>query len=563
MADRAPSIVGPDVQKFVVQENTTARLFDFNTNDPDGDAPRYSLRGADAEVFSIDASRGYFAFRSAPDFENPRDEDRNNRYEVDVISTTNGKSDSVKVTVVVKDEAEGGASSGGGRAPEINNARSSFTVAENTSGVFYDFNTTKNGSGSLVYSLEGTDANDFRIDSATGKIRFASAPDFENPADNGGNNTYNVTVRATVGSRSDTEALTVKVSNVNDGGTSTGAAPEIVNPNDRFTVTEGFTGEIFDFNTNVPGGGTVRYSLSGNDAGDLTINERSGKISFKSAPDFENPADSNQNNIYSATVISTANGQTDTVDIQVRVEDDGASRPASDIPNVDGFYTTEFQNGNPYIKVQFEDFGRNPGSKWKFWSSGDQVGNQSNFQGNGYYEWNDGGYSGNSSRDSQGNNRAPEGTELSYVVYVAEAGVYNLRVRNSRDDDTPFDKWNDIWVNIDDFDGRDEDYEDFVPNGTPSLVSGNGAVKLFGYKTDEFATNNNDRFAERVDSKSHDIPNPDAKLDLDEGFYEISWWGRSSGFHIDYFELYMDDAPSLNAPDSDFIPETQFDDFGF
>ena len=42
----------------------------------------------------------------------------------------------------------------------------------------------------LLYTISGTDAGDFLIN-ISGVVSFASTPDYENPADNGGNNVYN------------------------------------------------------------------------------------------------------------------------------------------------------------------------------------------------------------------------------------------------------------------------------------------------------------------------------------------------------------------------------------
>ena len=49
---------------------------------------------------------------------------------------------------------------------------------------------------------KATDFGDFRISSGSGEsvmLRFRSTPDYENPADMGGDNTYEVTLMATDG----------------------------------------------------------------------------------------------------------------------------------------------------------------------------------------------------------------------------------------------------------------------------------------------------------------------------------------------------------------------------
>ena len=92
------------------------------------------------------------------------------------------------------------------------------------------------GSG-LVYSLSGTDADDFVIDGATGMVDFLSAPDYENPADADTNNQYEFTVTVTdsggltdaldvqvnVGNEVTSLLLTIDATSISEnGGTATG-----------------------------------------------------------------------------------------------------------------------------------------------------------------------------------------------------------------------------------------------------------------------------------------------------------------------------------------------------
>jgi hypothetical protein len=59
--------------------------------------------------------------------------------------------------------------------------------------------------------LSGLDASKFTISSA-GALSFASSPDYESPADNGGHNVYNVSVGVSDGSISSSVALVITVS---------------------------------------------------------------------------------------------------------------------------------------------------------------------------------------------------------------------------------------------------------------------------------------------------------------------------------------------------------------
>ncbi len=102
-------------------------VWDFNTTDPDshpsgdlrpdnsksrpGAKIIYSLTGPDAEFFNLPDSNGIFTFKKVPDFENKRDDNRDNAYEVTVRARDGGEggketdtSQSFKVQVVNLEE---------------------------------------------------------------------------------------------------------------------------------------------------------------------------------------------------------------------------------------------------------------------------------------------------------------------------------------------------------------------------------------------------------------------------------------------------------------------------
>ena len=96
------------------------------------------------------------------------------------------------------------ASNGGGDSAAL-------SVAENTTAVTTVTATTPNAAA-VSYSIAGgSDQARFTIDPATGALRFTAPPDFESPTDLGADNVYQVTVRATSGALSDTQAITVTV----------------------------------------------------------------------------------------------------------------------------------------------------------------------------------------------------------------------------------------------------------------------------------------------------------------------------------------------------------------
>jgi T1SS-143 domain-containing protein len=93
----------------------------------------------------------------------------------------------------------------------------SISVAENTTFVT-DVNATDVDAGTtLTYSIiGGLDAAKFTINPSTGVLSFISAPNFEAPTDNGGNNVYDVIVQVSDGSLTDTQSISVTVTDAND-----------------------------------------------------------------------------------------------------------------------------------------------------------------------------------------------------------------------------------------------------------------------------------------------------------------------------------------------------------
>ena len=128
------------------------------------------------------------------------------------------------------------------------------------------------------------------------ELSFSSAPDYEAPADADGDNTYEVTVKATAGGEETMVAVTVTVDNVNELGTLAGnASPTYAEDRTDAVGTYMLSGGI----TTWPSG-----RWSGDDADAFTI--PAGVLEFNSAPDFEDPmggAD-NDSNTYMVTVMA-------------------------------------------------------------------------------------------------------------------------------------------------------------------------------------------------------------------------------------------------------------------
>ncbi len=302
-----------------VAENTTA-VTDVNASDPDSVTIVYTIDGgADAAKFEIDAGTGVLSFKNAPDFEAPTDVGANNTYQVIVRASDGNTSDTQTIVVTVTDANENThapviTSNGGG-------ASASVSVAENTTAVTTVTATDADAGTTLTYSLiGGADQAKFTINASTGALAFISAPNFEAPTDAGANNVYDVTVRVSDGTRTDTQSIAVTVTNTNEhpplissnGGGSTAA----------LNVAENATGVTTVTATDADSAATLTYSLIGGaDQAKFAINASTGALTFVSAPNFEAPADSGGDNVYNVTVQVSdgAGGFTDTQAIAVTV----------------------------------------------------------------------------------------------------------------------------------------------------------------------------------------------------------------------------------------------------
>ena len=166
-------------------------------------------------------------------------------------------------------------------------------VAENSNGTIHVATTNDPEQESLTFSLSGTDANDFSIDSSSGAISFISTPDYEVPIDTNTDNAYELTFEVSNGTTTTLQELVITVIDVDEAPTIT-SAPDASTP-ENTTIT--YTASATD-----PENTPLSYSLSGTDAANFSIDPSSGAISFTTIPDYENPADADANNVYALTL---------------------------------------------------------------------------------------------------------------------------------------------------------------------------------------------------------------------------------------------------------------------
>ena len=103
------------------------------------------------------------------------------------------------------------------RALEISGP-SAVSFAENGVDTVAVYTATGVGGTAVAWTLEGTDAGDFTLDGQSGVLKFKAAPDFEAPVDAGGNNVYEVRVKAVAGSLVKKKGVQVTVTGVEEAG---------------------------------------------------------------------------------------------------------------------------------------------------------------------------------------------------------------------------------------------------------------------------------------------------------------------------------------------------------
>ena len=292
-------------------ERRTDAVGTYEVTGGDGSAITWSLEGADAGQFTLDGTGMIrtLMFSSALDFETPADADGDNEYMVTVKAEAGGEEEMVEITINVTDVAELGTLAGD----------ASLTYAEDRTDAVGDYEVTGgDGTSTVTWSLEGADAGQFTLD-GTGMSRtlvFSSAPDFETPADAGGDNGYMVTVKAEAGGEEETVGITINVTDVDELGTLAGDT--------NVTYAEDRTDAVGNYEVRGgDGSSTVTWSLEGADAGQFTLDGTgmSRTLMFSSAPDFETPADANGDNGYMVTVKAEAGGEEEMVEITINVTD--------------------------------------------------------------------------------------------------------------------------------------------------------------------------------------------------------------------------------------------------
>ena len=222
-APNNPVVINKDGMNASISDDPVAATDEVDNDGNNGDVLTYTLTGPDAGSFTIDTINdgsdsvvGQIRVKTGTEL----DYETKNTYTVTVVATDpSDASDTIIVTIMLRDVDE---------APEIMkrglavSGDRSIRYAENDTADVATYMADGADSAGAAWSLSGDDAGDFSISSG-GVLTFRSSPNFESPSDQGGNNVYNVMVRATStsGTITATRNVTVTVTNEDEGGTVT------------------------------------------------------------------------------------------------------------------------------------------------------------------------------------------------------------------------------------------------------------------------------------------------------------------------------------------------------
>lgn len=110
------------------------------------------------------------------------------------------------------------------------------------------------------------------------------------------------------------------------GGGSSSEIPEQINTAPQLVglidlAIDENTSEITTIQATDAEGDNITYSITGSDSGLMTIGSVSGELSFISSLDYENPQDSNKDNIYEVTIIASDGSLSSSLGIIISIND--------------------------------------------------------------------------------------------------------------------------------------------------------------------------------------------------------------------------------------------------
>ncbi|MDA8604206.1 cadherin repeat domain-containing protein, partial [Alphaproteobacteria bacterium] len=268
----------PTVEVFE-NETIVGTLKNPATDEETSNTLSYSITGVDAEYFNIDSANGEITFRSAPDYENPTDSNKDNAYIFNLVAEDDGGLTAATEVTVTVDNLPGSVAL---------TVPAATTVEEGVRAAFTATAATDDTSNDLTFSIgdTGVDGDLFDIDASDGTVSFKSTPDAEDPQDSDVDNVYELEIIVT-DSRRRTPTPTVPSSGVTDSSSVTLTVEDLDDENPSFlgfslwTASSSATATIEAKNDTE----TSSITISNDDEGSLEISmqEISGVTSASSS----------------------------------------------------------------------------------------------------------------------------------------------------------------------------------------------------------------------------------------------------------------------------------------
>ena len=256
--------------------------------DPEGVDTVLSLSGEDASKFTID-NDGNIKIAEILDYENK------DNYRITIVSTAGDEVTEKTISVNVSDVDE---------VPTIASQNTANSFAETTSVGTTVINVTGTDpeSGTISYSLSGSDSSKFTID-ASGNVKISSTLDYE------ANPTYDFAVNVSDGTHTTTQDVSVTVTNINEAPV---ASASMAASSFAENISVGTT--IATINATDPESDNISYSLSGTGSNKFSI-ASNGVITSAGALDYETTTS------YNLTVTVSDGNSNSTQNITITVAD--------------------------------------------------------------------------------------------------------------------------------------------------------------------------------------------------------------------------------------------------
>ena len=384
--NEAPILTDGTATTRTVAENTAAGVNigpPVAATDADNDTLTYTLSGTDAALFDINSTTGQLKTQTALDYET-----KSSYSVTVSVSDGNGGSDSITVTINVTDVDEQQTdmatyevgddiplpsgfntprlTMGPGRSLTADNGTYTCvsadnciiqngqvtqgtievtTVAANTAPVFTDDTSTTRSiaentaagvnigaaiaatdadNDTLTYTLGGTDAASFSINSSTGQLQTKSALDYETKT------VYTVTITVSDGSLTDTITVTINVTDIDE--TPANRAPVFTEGASTTRTIAENTAAGANIGTAVAAtdadNDTLTYTLGGIDVASFNIESTTGQLKTSAALDYETKS------TYAVTITVSDSDLTDTTTVTINVSDIDETSTATTAINI-------------------------------------------------------------------------------------------------------------------------------------------------------------------------------------------------------------------------------------